>query len=249
MTDPTLTCPNCRTEIKLTESLAAPLIADARRRYETQLAQKEAEVAAREAAIRDQQQRLASARQAIDADVATRLDQERGRIGIVPVPARRLPGMAPVPGMVPAVPERVSLPGDRNNVAARVRADRVPPGAHRPERSHQRPFSPALGLLVGPGRRPAEAPPDRAAPSYGVVRNHAAFVKRAAHRSDLPAKTRYHLPACNDRPMAKAMTKLPLRQERRSISRICGTRLSQLPDSTLCYLERHTRQILLEHIE
>jgi hypothetical protein len=28
MTDPTLTCPNCRTEIKLTESLAAPLIAD-----------------------------------------------------------------------------------------------------------------------------------------------------------------------------------------------------------------------------
>ena len=52
MTDPTLTCPACRTEIKLTESLAAPLIADTRRRYETQLAQKEAEVAAREAAIR-----------------------------------------------------------------------------------------------------------------------------------------------------------------------------------------------------
>jgi hypothetical protein len=25
MTDPTLTCPNCRTEIKLTESLAASL--------------------------------------------------------------------------------------------------------------------------------------------------------------------------------------------------------------------------------
>jgi hypothetical protein len=30
MTDPTLTCPTCRTEIKLTESLAAPLIADTR---------------------------------------------------------------------------------------------------------------------------------------------------------------------------------------------------------------------------
>jgi hypothetical protein len=49
MTDPTLSCPNCRTEIKLTESLAAPLIADTRRRYEIQLAQKEAEVAARAA--------------------------------------------------------------------------------------------------------------------------------------------------------------------------------------------------------
>src|SRR5580704_6080155 len=82
MTDPTLTCPTCRTEIKLTESLAAPLIADTRRRYETQLAQKEAEVAAREAAIRDQREQLASARQAIDAEVATRLDQERGKIAV-----------------------------------------------------------------------------------------------------------------------------------------------------------------------
>jgi hypothetical protein len=80
MNDPTLTCPTCRTEIKLTESLAAPLIADNRNRYETQLAQKEAEVATREAAIRDQQERIASARQAIDAEVATRLDHERGKI-------------------------------------------------------------------------------------------------------------------------------------------------------------------------
>jgi hypothetical protein len=80
MTEPTMTCPTCRTEIKLTESLAAPLIADTRRRYETQLAQKEAEVAVREAAIRDQQARIASARQAIDAEVASRLDQERGKI-------------------------------------------------------------------------------------------------------------------------------------------------------------------------
>jgi hypothetical protein len=38
MTEPTLTCPSCSTEIKLTESLAAPLIADTRGRYETQLA-------------------------------------------------------------------------------------------------------------------------------------------------------------------------------------------------------------------
>jgi hypothetical protein len=64
MTDPTLTCPSCRTEIKLTESLAAPLIADTRGRYEIQLAQKEAEVVVREAAIRDQQEQVASARQA-----------------------------------------------------------------------------------------------------------------------------------------------------------------------------------------
>src|ERR1700760_1165692 len=53
-----------------------------RRRYETQLAQKEAEVAAREAAIRDQQEKLACARQEIDVEVATRLDQERGKIAV-----------------------------------------------------------------------------------------------------------------------------------------------------------------------
>jgi hypothetical protein len=82
MTDPTLTCPSCRIEIKLTESLAAPLIADTRKRYETKLAQKEAEVSAREAAIRDQQEQLVSARQAIDVEVASRLDQERGKIAV-----------------------------------------------------------------------------------------------------------------------------------------------------------------------
>jgi hypothetical protein len=83
MTEPTLTCPSCSTEIKLTESLAAPLIADTRRRYETQFAQKEAEVAVREAAIRDQQEKLTMARQEIEAEVATRLDQERGKIAVV----------------------------------------------------------------------------------------------------------------------------------------------------------------------
>src|ERR1700677_3234905 len=80
MTEPTIICPNCRSEIKLTESLAAPLIADTRKRYDEQLARKETEVASREAAIRDQQAQIAAARDAIDAEVAAKLDQERGRI-------------------------------------------------------------------------------------------------------------------------------------------------------------------------
>jgi hypothetical protein len=78
MTEPTLTCPTCRTEIKLTESLAAPLIADTRRHYEDQLARQEAAVAAREASIRQQQEQIAAARHDIDAQVAAKLDQERG---------------------------------------------------------------------------------------------------------------------------------------------------------------------------
>ncbi len=80
MTDPTLTCPTCRTEIKLTESLAAPLIADTRKRYEDQLARMEAEVATREAAIREQQKQITAARETIEAEVAAKLDRERATI-------------------------------------------------------------------------------------------------------------------------------------------------------------------------
>jgi hypothetical protein len=80
MTEPTLTCPTCRTQIKLTESLAAPLIEATRRRYEDQLTRKEAEVASRETAIRDQRAQIAAARDAIDAQVAAKVDEERSRI-------------------------------------------------------------------------------------------------------------------------------------------------------------------------
>ncbi len=80
MTEPTVTCPACRTEIKLTESLAAPLIEDTRRQYEQQLARKETEVAGREAAIRDQQAQIAVAKDSINAEVSAKLDEERGRI-------------------------------------------------------------------------------------------------------------------------------------------------------------------------
>ena len=34
MTEPVITCPKCQTEIKLTESLAAPMIESIRREYE-----------------------------------------------------------------------------------------------------------------------------------------------------------------------------------------------------------------------
>ncbi len=44
MAEPTVTCPNCRTEIHLTEPLAAPLIAATRKQFEQQLSQKDAEI-------------------------------------------------------------------------------------------------------------------------------------------------------------------------------------------------------------
>ena len=48
MTEPTIICPNCKAEIRLTESLAAPLIAATRKQFEQQLSQKDEEIAKRE---------------------------------------------------------------------------------------------------------------------------------------------------------------------------------------------------------
>ncbi len=43
--EPTIICPKCKTEIKLTESLAAPLIESTRRDHETRLARKDTDMA------------------------------------------------------------------------------------------------------------------------------------------------------------------------------------------------------------
>jgi hypothetical protein len=80
MSEPQITCPHCKTEIKLTESLAAPLIAETRKNFEQQLARKEAEFGRREASLRQSQQELAKAREAIDEEVTKRLRAERSAI-------------------------------------------------------------------------------------------------------------------------------------------------------------------------
>ncbi|MGO3933695.1 DUF2130 domain-containing protein [Rhodopseudomonas pseudopalustris] len=80
MTEPQIVCPNCRTEIKLTEQLAAPLIAETRRQFDQQLAQKEAEFGRREAQLKTTEADLAKAREAIDTEVAAKLKNERATI-------------------------------------------------------------------------------------------------------------------------------------------------------------------------
>lgn len=78
MTEPTITCPNCGTEIKLTESLAAPLIKATRKQFEEKIAEKEADVAKREGQIRAQRKSLEDAQKAIDEQVAEKLKSELG---------------------------------------------------------------------------------------------------------------------------------------------------------------------------
>ena len=69
MTEPTITCPNCKVEIKLTESLAAPLIEATRREYEQRLAKKDADIAKREALLREREEVVSRARNTIDEQV------------------------------------------------------------------------------------------------------------------------------------------------------------------------------------
>jgi hypothetical protein len=84
MTEPTITCPKCGTEIRLTESLAAPLIAATRKQFEQQLSQKDEDIAKREQGIRDKEKLIAEAKRTLDdqvADqVAAQLKSERTRV-------------------------------------------------------------------------------------------------------------------------------------------------------------------------
>jgi hypothetical protein len=80
MTEPTITCPNCRTDIPLTAWLAAPLIAATRKQYEKVIADRDRNIADREAAILSQQAALDRDRADIDQQMAERVSVERSRI-------------------------------------------------------------------------------------------------------------------------------------------------------------------------
>ncbi|AGK57515.1 hypothetical protein HYPDE_29198 [Hyphomicrobium denitrificans 1NES1] len=80
MSDPTITCPNCRTEIKLNESLAGPLIAATRQRYEKIIADKEQAIGAREAALRERQADIERQKASLEEQISARLKTERETI-------------------------------------------------------------------------------------------------------------------------------------------------------------------------
>jgi hypothetical protein len=80
MSEPTIICPNCKTKIKLTESLAAPLIESTRRDYEKRLAKKDADTAKREESLREAEEAVTKAKETINDQVADKVRQERGKI-------------------------------------------------------------------------------------------------------------------------------------------------------------------------
>ena len=76
MNEPIIHCPSCKCEIKLTQSLAAPLIEATRERYERQLAVNEERVSERERAAEGKIAEAEKMRASVDEQVATQLAQQ-----------------------------------------------------------------------------------------------------------------------------------------------------------------------------
>jgi hypothetical protein len=80
MAEPTVVCPQCKVEIKLTESLAAPLLESVRRDYDQRLLQKDTDIAKRERLLNERADTLEKAKQSLDQQVEQKLQLERSRI-------------------------------------------------------------------------------------------------------------------------------------------------------------------------
>jgi hypothetical protein len=77
---PIITCPNCGTEIKLTESLAAPLIAETRKQFEIKLTNQQQKFDVREFAIKAKEQELENEKASLDAKIDELVKVERKKI-------------------------------------------------------------------------------------------------------------------------------------------------------------------------
>jgi hypothetical protein len=80
MSDPRILCPQCKMEIKLTESLAAPLLESVRRDYERRITQKDTEIARREQQLKESSVLLQKEKENLDQQIAVKLQAERARI-------------------------------------------------------------------------------------------------------------------------------------------------------------------------
>lgn len=80
MSEPTIICPSCKTEIKLTESLAAPIINTIKLDYEKKLHQKDQDMIKREETLQSQQHQLLKEKESIQDQVAEKVKHEQVRI-------------------------------------------------------------------------------------------------------------------------------------------------------------------------
>lgn len=78
--DPQITCPSCKAEIRLTESLAAPLLAATRADYEQRMQAQSEALAKDRSELQLQQSKLAHAQAHVAEQVAERLQAERAAL-------------------------------------------------------------------------------------------------------------------------------------------------------------------------
>lgn len=76
MNEPMIVCPKCKTEIALTESLAAPLIEATRKQYEGKLNQKDKEIEQREELVRAKEKRVADDKRKLDQQIEERVAEQ-----------------------------------------------------------------------------------------------------------------------------------------------------------------------------
>jgi hypothetical protein len=88
MGEPIIVCPKCHSDIPLTESLAAPLLAAIRRDYERRIADKDREIAERAETLHRQQADLEKARGDLDQQVSDKVRAERKRASLPKNPKR-----------------------------------------------------------------------------------------------------------------------------------------------------------------
>jgi len=80
MAEPMIVCPKCGAEIKLTESLAAPLVEATRLEYQQLLQKKEDEISRRESDVRTREDELLRGKEGLEGLVSEKLQQERPKI-------------------------------------------------------------------------------------------------------------------------------------------------------------------------
>lgn len=116
--EPTIVCPNCKTEIKLTESLAAPLIDATRQEYERRIADKDKEISTREASIRQQKDDLEKAKSSIEEQISVRLLEARRKIASEEAEKAKRFAAADVQAKVNELAELQQVLDDRNKKLA-----------------------------------------------------------------------------------------------------------------------------------
>lgn len=125
MTEPTITCPSCSTEIKLTESLAAPLIRATREEYEAKIARKDAELSERETHLKTELDAVEEARRSINEQVREKLTAGRAAIAAEEAKKAKATLAADLQSKAQAVTELQELLAERDQKLAEAQKEQA----------------------------------------------------------------------------------------------------------------------------